>query len=175
MRTRLSLWRPERMFSFRDLNNIQRRFDRLWEDVISPSAMEPLTELEYSPPCDVEEMDSHYVVSLDIPGLSKENLKVEVSGDNLIISGHRKEERVSEKGEPQISERYQGRFSRSMTIPGLSEESKIEAIYKDGVLRVAVPKAPSAKKKSIPISEEKGSFWAKLLGRAEERREEKAA
>lgn len=175
MRTRLSLWRPERMLSFRDLNNLQRRFDRLWEDVFTPSAGEPFNELEYSPPCDVEEMDSHYVLSLDIPGLSKENLKVEVSGDTLTISGHRKEERVSGKGEPQVSERYQGRFSRSMTVPGLSEEAKIEAVYKDGVLRVAVPKTPIAKKKTVPISDEKGSFWTKLLGRAEEKREEKAA
>jgi len=161
---------------FRELNNIQRRFDRLWEDVFTPFST-PLARpvFDYSPPCDIEESDSHYVVSLDIPGMSREDLKVEVQGDNLIMSGSRKEEYVSKRAEPHVSERYQGKFYRSMTIPGLSEESKIEAIYKDGVLRVAVPKVAAARKKMIPIAEEKSGFWSKLLGKGEEKREEKAA
>jgi len=172
---RLSLFRPERMPSFRDINNIQRRFDRLLDEMFSPALSEIRPIAEFTPPCDVEEADSHYVVSLDVPGMAKEDLCVEVQGDNLVISGSRKEEHVSKKTAPQISERYQGRFFRSMTFPGLSEDSKIEAVYKDGVLRVAIPKAPEAKKKSIPIAEEKTGIFAKLLGRSEEKKSEKAA
>jgi HSP20 family protein len=175
MNTRLSLWRPERSISFRDLNNLQRRFDRLWEDVFTPVSSEAETSVDYVPPCDVEETESHYVVSLDVPGMSKENLHVEVTGENLVITGSRKEERMTKKGEPHISERYQGRFYRSMSFPGLSEDSKIEAVYRDGVLRVAIPKAPEAKKKTIPIADEKSSFWSKLLGQVEEKKAEKAA
>lgn len=175
MNTRLSLFRPERMMSFRDINNIQRRFDRLLEDVFSPVTIETQNVMDYTPPCDVEETDTHYVVSLDVPGMAKENLNVEVSGDCLVISGSRKEEHISKRGEPQITERYQGRFYRSMSFPGLTEESKIEAIYKDGVLRVAVPKAAGTKKKTVPISEEKSSFWSKLLGKPEEKKEHRAA
>lgn len=175
MNTRLSIFRPERMISFRDLNNLQRRFDRLWEDVFAPMSSETQTVMDYIPPCDVEETETHYVVSIDVPGMSKENLKVEVSDENLIISGSRKEERVAKKTEPQVSERYQGRFFRSMSFPGLTDESKIEAVYKDGVLRVAVPKSPAAKKRTIAIADEKSSFWSKLIGRGEEKREEKAA
>ena len=165
---------------FRELNNMQRRFDRLWEDVFTPlstpiSALPSRTAFEYSPPCDIDESDSHYLISLDVPGMSKDHLHVEVQGDNLILSGSRKEEHVSKREEPYVSERYQGKFYRSMTIPGLSESSKIEAVYKDGVLRVAVPKQPSAQKKMIPIAEEKSSFWSKLLAKSEERKEEKAA
>ena len=175
MNTRLSLFRPERIFSIRDINNFQRRFDRLLEDAFSPTVPEPQEVVDYIPPCDIEEADDHYVISLDVPGMSKENLKVEVSGDNLIISGSRKEERVSTKTEPQVTERYQGKFYRSMTIPGLSEESKLEAVYKDGVLRVAVPKAPAMKRKQVPISEEKSGLLSKILGKAEEKKHEKAA
>lgn len=175
MNTRLSLWRPERTVSFRDLNNLQRRFDRLWEDVFAPISSEAPSVVDYIPPCDVEETESHYVVSLDVPGMSKEDLNVEVSGENLVISGSRKEERVTKRTEPQISERYQGKFYRSMSFPGLSEQSKIEAVYKDGVLRVALPKAPETKRKTITISDEKSSFWTKLLARTEEKKEEKAA
>lgn len=175
MNTRLSLWRPERMLTFRDINNIQRRFDRLLEDVFSPLSIETQNVTDFSPPCDVEETDTHYVVSLDVPGMAKENLNVEVSGDCLVISGSRKEEHISKKGEPHVSERYQGKFYRSMSFPGLSEDSKIEAIYKDGVLRVAVPKIAASKKKMVPISEEKTSFWSKLLGKPEEKKEQKAA
>jgi len=163
------------MISFRDINQFQRRFDRLLDELISPVSIEAPTAMEYTPPCDIEESDTHYVVSLDVPGMAKENLHVEVSGDCLVISGSRKEEHVSKKGEPQISERYQGKFYRSMSFPGLTEESKIEAIYKDGVLRVAVPKAEAAKRKAIPISEEKSTFWTRILGKPEERKETKAA
>jgi HSP20 family protein len=164
----------------RELNQMQRRFDRLWDDVFTPlstpfATIPARSAFEYNPPCDIDESDSHYIVSLDVPGMSKEDLHVEVQGDQLILSGSRREEHVSRRAEPTVAERYQGKFYRSMTIPGLSEESKIEAVYKDGVLRVAVPKELSAQKKVIPISEEKTGFWSKLLGKAEERREEKAA
>ena len=98
-----------------------------------------------------------------------------MQGENLVISGSRKEEHISKKATPKVSERYQGSFYRSMSFPGLSEDSKIEAVYKDGVLRVAVPKVPEAKRKSIPISGEKTGVFAKLLGRVEEKRAEKAA
>lgn len=164
----------------RELNQMQRRFDQLWDDVFTPlstpfTALPVRSAFDYNPPCDIDESDSHYVISLDVPGMRKEDLHVEVQGDNLILSGSRREERVSKRAEPTFAERYQGKFYRSMTIPGLSEESKIEAVYRDGVLRVAVPKEPSAQKKAIPISEEKTGFWSKLLGKGEERREEKAA
>lgn len=172
---RLSIWRPERMLSFRDLNNIQRRFDRLWDEVFTVSPIETTSVADFTPPCDVEETESHYVISLDVPGMSREDLQVEVAGDNLIISGSRKEEHISRKGEPQVSERYHGKFYRSMNFPGLTEDSKIEAVYKDGVLRVAVPRAVAAKKKMVEIAQEKSSFWNKLLGKVEEKRETKAA
>lgn len=175
MSNRLSLFRPERIFTFRDLNNIQRRLDRLFEDVFTPVSRE-ISEMEaYTPPCDIEEADSHYVVSLDVPGMSRENLKVEISGENLVISGHRKEEHITSKTEPQISERYQGKFYRTMSFPGLNEKSKVEAVYKDGVLRVAVPKATAEKRISIPISEDKGGLMNRILGRIEGKKEEKAA
>lgn len=175
MSNRLSLFRPERIFTFRDMNNIQRRFDRLFEDVFTPVSRE-IPEMEaYTPPCDIEEAESHYVVSLDVPGMSRENLKVEISGDNLVISGHRKEENITSTGEPQVSERYQGKFYRTMSFPGLNEKSKVEAVYKDGVLRVAVPKAVAEKKTSIPIAEDKGGLLHKILGRVEGKKEEKAA
>lgn len=175
MSNRLSLFRPERIFTFRDLNNIQRRLDRLFEDVFTPASRE-ISEMEaYTPPCDIEEADSHYVVSLDVPGMSRENLKVEISGENIVISGHRKEEHITSKAEPQISERYQGKFYRTMSFPGLNEKSKVEAVYKDGVLRVAVPKATAEKRTSIPISEDKGGLMNRILGRIEGKKEEKAA
>jgi HSP20 family protein len=115
------------------------------------------------------------VLPLNFHWMSKENLHVEVTGENLVITGSRKEERMTKKGEPHISERYQGRFYRSMSFSGLSEDSKIEAVYRDGVLRVAIPKAPEAKKKTIPIADEKSSFWSKLLGQVVETKAEKAA
>jgi HSP20 family protein len=114
----------------------------------------------FHPACEIEETESHYLMSVDLPGISKNDINIEVKNNQLFITGERKYENKNRRA----SERFYGKFHRVVTLPtGLNSEN-IEAQYQDGVLTVALPKAESAKPKQIKISEGKGGFFGKLLG-----------
>jgi HSP20 family protein len=74
-----------------------------------------------------------------------------LDGNTLTISGERKQEEEKNEGEGYRSERFFGRFQRSVTLPAAVQANKIEATYKDGVLTVMVPKSEEAKPKQIQV------------------------
>lgn len=177
MRNLLDVWRPERTNPWREFASLQRQMDRLFDDV---TRYEPTVEfsndVDFVPACDIEETDGHYLMALDIPGMTKDQLKVEITGNTLTVSGEKKEEKKEGKGEQRTYERYHGRFERSFTLPQLAATDKVEADYKDGVLRVSVPKSEDAKAKTrkIQIGEAKNPLFGKPQVRAEEKKETKA-
>lgn len=95
-----------------------------------------LERVDFSPSVDVEESDDMFLVSADIPGIKKEDVKIDVQGNNLRISGERRRE-VKEEG---YYERSSGKFARTFTLPENIDAKKIEAHFEDGVLRVVLPK-----------------------------------
>jgi HSP20 family protein len=117
----------------------------------------------YSPACEVDEKPDHYLISVDVPGLSKDDVKVEVVGNQLVISGERKHEKTERGG--RRSERYYGRFERSFALPTSIDADKIEARYDNGVLELAVPKAEGSKAKTVEIQSGKDGFMGRFLGR----------
>ncbi|MEO5971016.1 MAG: Hsp20/alpha crystallin family protein [Bdellovibrionia bacterium] len=172
---RRSEWSP-----LREMSRMQRDIDRMFDDFISPGAN--LTgdvlnrQMVFSPVCDVEETDSHFLVSFDLPGINKKDVNIELRDNQLIVSGERKEEHKVEKRNRMSTERFYGTFQRAFTLPSTVDADKVEAQYEDGVLRVAIPKSEAAKPKQIEIKEGKGGFFQKLLGRGEkEVKSEKAA
>lgn len=169
MKNLLDIWRPERFNPFRELSTLQRQMDRLLDEFnrYEPSAGMS-GRVDFVPACDVEENDDSYVFSLDLPGMPREQLQVQVSGNTLTVSGEKKEETKEGKGRRRSYESYRGRFERSFTLPDISEASKIEADYQDGVLRILVPKAESAKAKTrrIAIGEGKSHLFNKPSGKA---------
>lgn len=111
--------------------------------------------------CDIDEREKEYVVTFDAPGLKREDINVEVSGDTLTVSGEKKSEVKREgKGEYYQERRY-GRFQRSLTLPKGAKADSLVASYEDGVLTLTIPKAVAAEgARKIPIttkSEEKSS------------------
>src|SRR4051812_27920298 len=88
-----------------EVSRLQRDIDRMFEDFLSPVTGRSLTGLgtgierpmRFSPPVDVEETDAHYLLSFDLPGISKEDVQIEFKDNQLIVSGERKEERKEEK------------------------------------------------------------------------------
>jgi HSP20 family protein len=92
---------------------------------------------DYSPSWDAEETDSHYLLSMDVPGVSKDQLNVEFQGSHLLISGER--------------QRF-GKFRKAFTLPKGVDASKVEANCTDGVLRVYLPKAESVKPRQIKVT-----------------------
>lgn len=158
--TTRDLWNPTRDFSpwFQDVDDMM---DRL----LVPFATWKKGETKsFNPACDVEETDSHYLMSFDLPGISKDEVKIEVVENQLTIAGERKIERKEEKNSRHLTERYYGSFKRVFTLPSTIDATKVEASYKDGVLQIALPKTEAAKPHQIKISEGKGGVFAKLVG-----------
>jgi HSP20 family protein len=159
---------------FRALRRMEREMDRIYESFfrVPSHGAGALEEIEFSPPCSVEETESHYLLSFDLPGVSRDDLNVEVVGNQLRVSGERNQERREERGSRYLSETQYGCFERSLTLPGEISADKLEANYHDGVLRIAVPKTESAKSQKIPIGEAKPGWMSKFLGKKEEKKAE---
>jgi len=152
--------------------DFRRDFDRLLNDWIFPQSTKSSTQ--FMPACDVEEYDDHYLLNLEMAGIRKEDLKMEVIENQILISGERKAE-TRKKADSQIySERQYGKFQRAFTLPAGIDSSAVEANYQDGVLHIIVPKAESAKPKQIKIgSGSLGSRFSRYLNQPKEQSKEK--
>lgn len=128
----------------------------------------------FNPACEISETEDHYAMSLDLPGMKKENISIEVNQNTLTISGERKrEQRTDEKSKVQRIERTFGQFKRSFTLPLTISADKIEADYSDGVLQLYLPKAQESKPRKIEVNSSKGGFFDKFL--ADKSKTEKAS
>jgi len=112
---------------------------------------EEFTVATWAPRVDIAEDDKEYVINAELPGITKEDVKVSVENGVLSISGERKTEK-EEKGKKfhRIEQSY-GTFVRSFTLPEGSSGEKISAEFRDGILKVHVPKDEKAKAKAIEV------------------------
>lgn len=131
-------------------SNIFNQFDDFFGDIdrgFFPSTESP--RFDFAPPMDLEEDESTYMLSIDLPGMKKSDIKIDFADNVLTISG----ERVREsKGEGKYTEKVYGSFQRSFTVPSHVEADKIKAQFVDGVLQVTLPKAEESKRHPIRIS-----------------------
>jgi HSP20 family protein len=100
---------------------------------------------------DIVEEKEQYVLKADLPGISKEDIKVSLENGILTIAGERKSETEEKDKQVHRVERSYGRFVRSLNVGTNVDESKIRASYKDGVLQLTVPKTEASKPKSIDV------------------------
>ncbi len=105
-------------------------------------------------PLDIHEHDDRYEVWLDVPGVNKEDIKLSLEGETLTIQGERPAQAVTEESSRHFrrTERWTGSFSRSLTLPGTVDASRIEAKLEEGVLKVVLPKRDQAKPRQITIN-----------------------
>lgn len=129
---------------FRRLNQMQREMEQFFQ------GMEPNNHA-FLPACEVRNKDDRYLISMDIPGMKKDEIKVELNGNLLSVSGERKSEKEEKKDGQYRSERSYGYFERSFTVPDQIKAEQITSEYKDGVLNISVPK-DQKKTQSIRIS-----------------------
>ena len=102
---------------------------------------------------DVSETDDAYVVKADAPGVSKEDIKVTVEGNFVTIEYElKKEENREENGKTVRNERYYGMQSRSFALAQEVDESRAEAMYRDGVLELKLPKKPGSTKTRLAVN-----------------------
>jgi len=99
--------------------------------------------------CDFEEKDDSYVIELEVPGVKKDEIEINLKNDVLTINWSRKSEKKKGLGKG-FYERSEGSFSRSFSVDG-ADDKNITAELKDGVLKIVVPKLETAKAKKIEI------------------------
>jgi HSP20 family protein len=123
--------------------SIEKEFERIF-DVFTKSD-------NFAPQCEIIDEEKSYSISLDIPGLSKEDIELEVKDNHLFISGERK---TTNSGKDVLrSEKKYGKFSRIFALPKNVNTDGIEARFANGVLEVILPKEEKSQPKKISISD----------------------
>ncbi len=138
--------RWNRPTEFDEMGRLMRRF---LEDVPMPSEEKGrLTRPSWTPPVDAWETEEAFHILFDLPGVNKEDIEIEVEGDQLTVKGERK---INQDIDYLRRERVFGPFYRAFTLETPIEKEKIKAIYKAGVLEIILPKKEEAKPKQIQI------------------------
>lgn len=105
----------------------------------------------FSPEADIQESQEAYLVTLEIPGVQKEDVSIALKEDILSIKGEKKKSETEEKVTTLSSERRYGAFEKQFTVPRAIQADAIKADYANGILNLRIPKAEEAKPKQISI------------------------
>jgi len=108
-------------------------------------------DLSWSPRTDIAETDKEIVIDVELPGLNRDDIKVEVKDNTLTVTGERKQENKKENAECCRVERHYGKFERTFGLPDTVVDDKIAATYKDGVLTLTLPKTEKEIPKEIAV------------------------
>jgi HSP20 family protein len=140
-------WEP-----FRDLLAMQDRFNRLFNETFSRVFQpEDLGGGTWAPAVDIFDTDNNLILEADLPGIDPSHLELRVEDNTLYLKGERNLEHEVKEGQYHRIERAYGTFTRSFALPSSVDPDKVVAEYKDGVLRLTLPKREEAKPKTIKI------------------------
>lgn len=136
-----------------DVRRMQREFDRLFENFfpVHAGTDEDAESAVWAPRTDLSETDEAYFITLDLPGLTKDDVAINFHDGTLSIHGERKHEETEENQKFVRVERSYGRFYRAFTLPQTVNTESIEATFGEGVLNIRVPKAEEVKPRRIDI------------------------
>jgi len=145
----MTRWSP-----WKELEDMEKRLSTIFGRApmaTNGEKKEAISVAEWSPLVDITEDDKEYIVKAEIPEMKKDDIKINVHDEVLSISGERKYEKEEKGKKYHRVERAYGSFMRSFTLPEDADGSKVNAEYKDGVLKVHLPKSERAKPKTIEI------------------------
>ena len=143
----ISYQTPElcRPLAFDRFAMLRNELGRLFDSTPSPA-------VAWVPALDIHADKDRYFVSLEVPGVKKEDIQISLHEGVLTVSGERKDERERKEGDTFRSERGVGKFERSVKLHTAIDQSKVTASYKDGILTIELPKAEEAKPRQIAVS-----------------------
>jgi HSP20 family protein len=147
-RSYMNLTRTRRREDWSPLTRLRDRLDQLFD---YPSWEETPFFEGWAPTVDIREDKDKLFVEAELPGMKKEDISLSMHENTLVISGERKCEQENKEGDIYRCERYYGKFHRSIGLPFAVDASKIQAQYRDGVLKVTLPKSEAAKPKQIEV------------------------
>lgn len=139
----------------RELRDLQERMNRFFEEARGREAARDDAEwaqgVDWTPPVDIYESDGQIILKMDLPEVEQKGIDIRVDGDRLLISGDRRmDEGVRRENCYRIERRY-GRFARSFTLPEAVDRDRIEASYRDGVLRLVLPRSVEKRARTISV------------------------
>jgi HSP20 family protein len=135
-----------------DLLSLHDRVNRLFEDELHNDSQKGSGSFDsWFPATDIFETKDDYIFKLEVPGLNKEDVKVEFQNNTLTVKGEKKVNSEIKKDNFHRVESYSGPFSRSFTLPKNADFQNISASMKDGILELKIAKAEEQKAKSIAI------------------------
>ena len=133
---------------------LMRQFTDDMDRIFGPVPRATAEGTAWSPVIEVKEQEGKLLVTAELPGLKKDDVKVHVDGDTLVVEGERKEEKEEKREGYYHSERSYGKFYRSILLPEGAKTDQTAAQFNNGVLEVTVPiPAVKAKRQEIPVQE----------------------
>jgi HSP20 family protein len=150
----LSKWKGEERWNpFREMEDLQRRMESLFGLSARRQDKDDLnfTVSHWSPLVDIVEDDKEYLIKAELPEMKREDIRVSVENNLLTLRGERKFEQEEKDKKFHRVERAYGSFARSFSLPDEVDSGKVSAEFKDGVLKVHLPKSPNAKPKSVEV------------------------
>jgi len=133
------------------LTSLRDEIDRLFEQPLTDLARTSRLLSGWTPAVDLYEDKDNVYVKAELPGMKKEDIEVSFHNGTLSLSGERKSEGKHEDAEVYRSERFFGRFQRTVTLPTPVAADNVKAQYKDGILIITLPKTEEAKPKHIDV------------------------
>jgi HSP20 family protein len=110
-----------------------------------------MTVADWSPSVDISETTAEYVIKVEIPEVKKEDVKVTLEHGVLTVQGIRRQESEEKGKKYHRVERSYGSFARSFSLPDLVDDAQVQAVFKDGILTLHLPKSEKAKPKAIEV------------------------
>lgn len=151
MALEISPWRPFReMVPFREFDRMRREMYRVLESFFqAPERGEGRGD--WLPAVDVKETKNEIVVKAEVPGMEPKDIDISLTDHMLVIRGEKRQEKEEKDENYQVIETHYGAFVRSIEIPANVRADNIQASYKNGVLKIVLPKSEEAKKKEVKI------------------------
>jgi HSP20 family protein len=133
--------------------NMHNRTNPIFDEFFYPAGIRENAESvrRWNPVVDVYESEDKFVIKAELPGIEKKDIGLDVKGRVLTLSGERRLDEDVKQENTHCRERFYGRFERLFTLPRHVDTEKITADYKDGVLRIEIPKPEAAKPKQITV------------------------
>ncbi len=141
-------WSP-----WREMPTIQNRINKMFDDPFFRFGRwtDDDSMGMWNPAVDLYEKDDHFVIKAELPGVEKNNIKVDLKDRVLTLSGERNYDNEVKEENYYRKERSYGKFQRAFRLPADVDSDKIKAEFKDGVLQVEVPKPEQVKAKEVTI------------------------
>jgi len=133
-----------------ELERMRREMERIWDRFSSDLSTSTL-ERDWNPSLDLMETEDSLAAEIEVPGINPGDINISVTPDLLTVTGEKKQEPGAQEKSYHVMERAYGRFSRSIALPTTVNPDRVEARYKDGILRITMGKSKAVKSKRIEV------------------------